>query len=406
VTAVGGTEILSPDYNGADIAQGYATETVWNDPDDGDPTGGATGGGASAIFSKPSYQGGPGVPNDGKRDIPDVAMLAGSPRVFIGGDSSGSGAIVCCIGGTSLAAPLWAGITKDIEAQLGPLGSINPTVYQLASAQFGQSATPNGFHDIISGNNTFNGVTGFYAGPGYDQATGWGSVDYNVFATAYKNSIPPITTAMTAAPVSVNFGSIDMRSSSKPRKITVTNKGKNTAVIGTVTISTGFTITGDGCSNQTVPVKKSCSVSIEFSPSTYGEMAGSLMVPYNGGTAMSTLIGNAIDFVEGTAALKFAPVTAGMTSAAQNINLTNETTTITVTMGTTPPISGPFVVKGDGCSGATLKPHAHCLIEIVAMPPAGSPSGDPLAGSLGPFTFTYPSSSGTVTAVTLSGETK
>ena len=407
VTAVGGTEILSPDYNGEDIAQGYATETVWNDPQNGFLAGGATGGGASAIFSKPSYQSGPGVPEDNQRDIPDVAMLSGSPRVFLGGDAGGA-TLLCCYGGTSLAAPLWAGLAKDIEAQLGPLGSINSAVYALANLQYGSSHTPQGFHDITSGDNSFQGVAGFSAGTAYNQATGWGSVDYGAFADAYKNFIGPVTTSMTAAPLRVNFGSVDMRSSTKARKITIINKGKKTAVIATVSVSAGFTITADTCSNQNVAAKKRCVVSIEFSPATYGSMSGSMMAPYNGGIATSTLLGNGIDLVEGPASVKFAPVAAGMTSPAKIITLTNETPGITVTMGTTPSINGPFgVVSGtDTCSGATLKPHAHCTIKVTAMPPADSPSGDPIAGSLGPFTFTYPSNSGTVPAVQLSGEAK
>jgi subtilase family serine protease len=406
VTAVGGTEILNPDYNENSVAQGYATETVWNDPDNGFPAGGATGGGASAIFSKPTYQIGPGVPDDDQRDIPDVALLAGSPRVFIGGDSGGA-TLQCCIGGTSLAAPLWAGVAKDIEAQLGPLGSINPTVYLLANLQYGSSNTPQGFHDITSGDNSFNGVAGFAAGTAYDQTTGWGSVDYSVFATAYKNFIGPVTTSMIPAPLAINFGSVDMGSSTKPKKITITNKGKNTAVVGTVSVSTGFAITADSCSNENIAAKKTCAVSVEFSPATYGGMSGSMMAPYNGGIATTTLLGVGIDLVEGPASVKFAPIAAGTTSPAKPVTLTNESATITVTMGATPAVSGPFVVGPDGCNGTTLKPHAHCTIMVAAMPPADAPSGDPIAGSLGPFTFTYaPSNSGTVPAVQLSGEAK
>ena len=38
---------------------------------------------------------------------------------------------------------------------------------------------------MVSGNNNFNGVTGFSAGPGYDKASGWGTVDIGLFVPAY-----------------------------------------------------------------------------------------------------------------------------------------------------------------------------------------------------------------------------
>ena len=87
VTSVGGTQ-FTPTYSGGND-QGYATENVWND------SSGATGGGASAVFTKPSYQTGSGVPNDGARDVPDIALIASPnfPGVFWGHDVSGTGQV-------------------------------------------------------------------------------------------------------------------------------------------------------------------------------------------------------------------------------------------------------------------------------------------------------------------------
>ena len=68
VTSVGGTQ-FTPTYSGGNDS-GYATEQVWNDGS------GATGGGASQFFAKPGYQTGSGVPNDGARDVPDIALIA------------------------------------------------------------------------------------------------------------------------------------------------------------------------------------------------------------------------------------------------------------------------------------------------------------------------------------------
>ena len=196
VTSVGGTE-FTPDYDSSYDDVGSVPEQVW------DEASGATGGGASQIFSKPGYQSGV-TPADGHRDVPDVAMVASSdmPGVFIGTDSKGA-AIGCCEGGTSLAAPLWAGISALIEqAQGARQGALNPRIYQL-----GGSAS-SGLRDVTSGSNGFNGVTGFTAGPGYDQCTGWGTADIalliaampTVTPTPTPTSTPTATATPTASP--------------------------------------------------------------------------------------------------------------------------------------------------------------------------------------------------------------
>jgi subtilase family serine protease len=186
VTSVGGTEFTPTYSNGNDV--GHVIEKVWNDG------AGAGGGGASEFFSKPSYQTGSGVPDDGARDVPDIALIASpdSPGVFWGHDVNGTAQISCCIGGTSLAAPLWAGFSRVIAQMSGNtrLGSLNPLIYSLANTQYNTA----GFHDVTIGDNNFNGVTGFSAGPGYDQTTGWGTVDFDVFANAAKNWLAANTT--------------------------------------------------------------------------------------------------------------------------------------------------------------------------------------------------------------------
>jgi pseudomonalisin len=172
VTAVGGTQFV-PNYDGSGNDIGFTSENVWND------SGGASGGGASALFPKPSYQAGPGVPADGARDVPDVAMIAGFPGVFVGTESNGSVGIGCCFGGTSLSAPIWAGINRLASQISGRQGNMNPRIYQLAAAGTGR------FRDITSGSNGFNGVPGFPAIAGYDQATGWGTVDISRFVNSF-----------------------------------------------------------------------------------------------------------------------------------------------------------------------------------------------------------------------------
>jgi subtilase family serine protease len=202
ITSVGGTSFDTSAFDAAgNITSHSATERVWDDPNDGVPNGGATGGGVSAIFAKPAFQNGV-TPNDGARDQPDVALVASPyfPGSFVFDDDGSGGSQLGIVGGTSIATPMWAGIVDLLVQKTGTrLGSINGRVYQIASA--GQAAA--GFFDVTMGNNSFAGVTGFNAGPGYDQTTGWGSVDINQFVTAMgatPTGTPTPTPAPTPAP--------------------------------------------------------------------------------------------------------------------------------------------------------------------------------------------------------------
>ncbi len=195
-TGVGGTQ-YSPTWNGSGNDTGSVPENVWDD------SIGASGGGASAIFSKPAYQTGPGVPADGHRDVPDLAMIASPdlPGVFLGGDSSGKAVIDCCWGGTSLSAPIWAGISKLLSQQAGArVGNINSRVYALAASS-GASA---GLRDVTAGTNTFNQVTGFPAGTGYDQSTGLGTVNLATFVPAFIGATPTPSATPSSTPTATS----------------------------------------------------------------------------------------------------------------------------------------------------------------------------------------------------------
>ena len=177
VTAIGGTE-FAPNYSGGDDV-GSVPETVW---DDGD---GAAGGGQSKVFNKPAFQKGL-IKKDKKRDVPDISFAASpsTPGFFYGGrDIHNAPAVVCCIGGTSLGAPAWAGISQLISQAHGlAVGNLDTRIYQLGAKANGATT---GIRDVTSGNTNFNGVAGFSATTGYDKASGWGTVDIGVFVPAY-----------------------------------------------------------------------------------------------------------------------------------------------------------------------------------------------------------------------------
>ena len=179
VTQVGGTVLTTAAPGGS-----WASETAWNSgldtsTDPNDPTRGqygGTGGGISPTYSIPSWQQGVNsfLINGGSttaRDIPDVALTALNVYVKYG---NGSGS---AFGGTSCAAPLWAGFMALVNQQaatngLPPAGFINPAIYEIGNESIYNTC----FHDVVTGSNTWPASpNAYYAVPGYDLCTGLGT---------------------------------------------------------------------------------------------------------------------------------------------------------------------------------------------------------------------------------------
>ncbi len=169
VTAVGGTKLLPS-------GKGFS-ETAWNDG----ARGGASGGGFSRLIAVPGWQkkavaGRRGVTG---RGIPDVAAVA-SPDPGLSIFARGKWAAA---GGTSVAAPIWAGFVARVNAARRAagkprLGAANAALYALGAG----ARAP--FRDVVSGNNSFAGVPGFEAGKGWDPVTGLGAPDVGKLVAA------------------------------------------------------------------------------------------------------------------------------------------------------------------------------------------------------------------------------
>jgi pseudomonalisin len=216
VTCVGGTQFAdaanpdaywsSTNSHGFKSALGYIPEGAWNEPLDstGSPQVAASGGGVSTYIPIPSWQRGLGVPGATGRYTPDVSFSASAHDGYFGCLAAKGGSCVVeptggfhfrVFAGTSAAAPNMAGIAALLNQRMGAAqGNLNPRLYQLAT-------TPdNGvFHDVTVGtsgvascdaslpsmcNNSTPGplapgagLRGYLVGPGYDQATGLGSID-------------------------------------------------------------------------------------------------------------------------------------------------------------------------------------------------------------------------------------
>ncbi len=191
VTSVGGTA-LDPGFDANGDATKYVSETVWND------SSGASAGGASTLVVKPSYQSAPGVPADGARDQPDVALMASPSKAGYFMVIEGA---VAVIGGTSAAAPSWAGIVALLNDALHIDGSgpLNSTLYALGRQQYADNG-PAVFHDITVGNNSFDHVVGYSAGPAYDLCSGLGSPDVALLAHTLSTLGTTPTPAATQTP--------------------------------------------------------------------------------------------------------------------------------------------------------------------------------------------------------------
>ncbi len=154
VTVVGGTALSTTGPGGQ-----WLSESTWS----------GSGGGVSTTYAIPSYQKSMNMGALGgsatMRNIPDVALTAAVQMYVIYNNGQAT-----AVGGTSAAAPLWAGFValanQQAAAQGKPVvGFLNPTIYSLGKG----SSYATGMHDIVAGTNGFSAV------PGFDLATGWGT---------------------------------------------------------------------------------------------------------------------------------------------------------------------------------------------------------------------------------------
>lgn len=295
VTGIGGTEITSANDTAGNAywqSKGssdevlsllqYIPEVAWNDDATAVAAGGglsATGGGVSTLYTtKPAWQTGvPGIPNDGKRDVPDVSLYA-SPDLpgflFCTSDTSdwnlsvspiqtgscGSGfrgsasdTSLTVAGGTSFSTPIFAGmvaVLNQAEGYTTGQGLMNSTLYSLAATPATYSAV---FKDITSGDNKCPSSAGstycssassssYATTAGYDLVTGLGSLNLSALVTAWPGTPTPppptiigTTTSMSAASLTPNISTDDVVT------ITVTSNS------GTSTPTGNITLSSDGC---------------------------------------------------------------------------------------------------------------------------------------------------------------
>jgi kumamolisin len=167
VTGVGGTNLA------LDASNAITGSSVWNDlPWNGKDAAG--GGGPSVFVTAPAWQSGTGT-GDLMRTTPDVAFFADPAPGYTIFNSSNGGWYDD--GGTSAATPFFAASTALLhQAMLAQRGTTPVVAYEWISGIAASSAN-DVFYDIVLGDNDLFDVGCCTAGPGYDQASGWGSLN-------------------------------------------------------------------------------------------------------------------------------------------------------------------------------------------------------------------------------------
>jgi subtilase family serine protease len=182
VTSIGGT---FPTID--DSGKKTAPDVAGNDNDLLFPGGVVAGGGLSQVFKRPSFQAGVKSVVGDHRGTPDIsfsAVLSGAAWFYYSYQPSRVGWHL--VAGTSESCPIMAGVIALADQVAGHrLGNIDHALYTLGHL----STLPHfpqvtGIVDVTSGNISDHGVTGPSAGPGYDSATGWGTIDAAHFVPA------------------------------------------------------------------------------------------------------------------------------------------------------------------------------------------------------------------------------
>jgi kumamolisin len=257
VICVGGTELQTNGAGGP-----WKSEIAWPD----------SGGGISIDnIPIPSWQQLSGVINSQNhgsktlRNGPDVAGEANFDFYVchLGGCQGGWG-------GTSFAAPMWAGYLALANQQavangVAAPGFINPVIYPLGLSG-GYSAA---FHDITSGSNGFPAVTG------YDLVTGWGSPNGPGLINALTG--PGSGPVLTFVPTSLTWGKILVGHTACCKIVKVTNTGSSTATFSKISISGDFAFnTVLGRCGTTLAPGKTCKEKISFTPTQKGTRTGNI----------------------------------------------------------------------------------------------------------------------------------
>ena len=420
VTSVGGTDLVTSGAGGA-----WASETAWSD----------SGGGISPDkFAIPSWQAaaarGCASCSTAYRNGPDVSANANF-TFYVCADQTSCTANE--FGGTSFAAPMWAGYLALVNQQAkangnSSLGFINPALYTIGA---GSSYTTD-FHDISSGSN------GFSATSGYDLATGWGSPNGANLLTALAGVSTTPSYSLSASPTTVSIAqggsntsastitstvtggfnsAVALTASGQPSGVTVTlsptsitGAGSSTMSISVAsTVATGtYTITVTGTSGSTketatvsltVTAVQNPAFAISVSPTS-----GSIAQGQSGNVTVTTTVSGGFN---SAVALTASGQPTGMIVSFSPTSITGAgSSTMSISVGSTVG-TGTYTITITGSSGSTRQTSTLSVTVTAAAKAAFTISVAPTSGSLnqgqsGYAVITTTVSGGFNSAITLS----
>ncbi|HZM10023.1 MAG TPA: protease pro-enzyme activation domain-containing protein [Candidatus Limnocylindrales bacterium] len=371
VVAVGATDLTTNGAGGP-----WQSEVAWAD---------SGGGPADNGFAIPSWQiGVADTANGGSntiRNVPDVAAEGNFDNYLCDQGSCQGG-----WGGTSFAAPRWAGFLALVNQQAvtntgSTLGFVNPAIYAI-----GKSTNYNSdFHDITSGNNNNGKGKSFNAVVGYDLVTGWGSPNGPSLINALAGATSPSftlsdspssltitqgaaggTTTVTVTDLNGFNGSVSLSASGLPSGVTaafnptsttttsvLTLTASRTANLGTVTV----TITGTSGS-LVASTTLTLTVQAQAVPNfTIGASPNSLTVA-PGGNGTSTITITSQNGFSSATTLTATGLPSGVTAAFAPNPVTPPangpiTSVLTFTATSTATV-GPATVTVTGTSGSLV----------------------------------------------------
>ncbi|MGA8028641.1 MAG: S53 family peptidase [Bryobacteraceae bacterium] len=335
VVAVGATDLTTNGAGGA-----WESETAWSD---------SSGGPADNGFAIPSWQSGvANSSNDAStmiRNVPDVAAEGNFDNYLCDQGSCQGG-----WGGTSFAAPRWAGFLALVNQQAvadgkSTLSFLNPSIYAIGKS----SNYDSDFHDITSGNNNNGKGQSYNAVVGYDLVTGWGSPNGQNLITALTGSATPSFTL-----------------SDSPTSLTITQGGTGGTSTITVNDQNGFT--------GTVSLAASGlpgGVTASFNPtSTSGTSTLTLTASSSATTGKATVT------IKGTSGSLTATTTLALT--------VNAATTPNFTIGASP--ASLTVVQGKNGTSTITITSQNSFSSATTLSATGLPSGVTAAFSSNPVT--------------------
>ncbi len=327
VVSVGGTDLVT-----ASAAGPWSSETAWVD----------SGGGISPdSIAIPAYQQLSGVitsSNKGSTTLRNGPDVSGNANFTFYTCADQTTCLANSYGGTSFAAPMWAGYIALVNQQLvangsATIGFLNPTIY----ADNVTSSYSTNFHDITSGTSgSYSAVTG------YDLVTGWGSPNTGLISALTGSSTQTPSFTLSASPTAVS--------------VVVGNSGSSTL---TTTVAGGFS-SAIALSASGQPT----GVTVGFSPTSIASPGS--------GTSSATFT------VASTTATGTYPIT--ITGTGGGITHT-ATVTLTVTAVATPAFtfsaSPTAVTVKDGSSGTSTVTTAVSggFNSAIALSASGQPSG-------------------------------